>query len=273
MSTKAEILATLDSARSDLERALAQLQELPALDWTTVRCAAHTLGNYLNITFACIELLKGALSDHPDPEVKLWLQGLERTTELMTYTARQLTNASAASDVPLLAEKVNLSLMAQRGAAIYESMANNKDLRFVCEQSGSAVVWADRIALAAVLDNLFSNSVKYSPPGKEIRVRFRSEAGQVVCTVEDEGPGLSVEDQARLFQQGVRLSSIPTGGETSTGFGLYIAKRLVERMGGAIWCDAAPGQGSRFSFRLPAFQEHQIRSGRSEPEPERAGQT
>jgi signal transduction histidine kinase len=271
MSTKADIIATLDTARSDLERALAQLQELPALDWMTVRCAAHTLGNYLNITFACVQLLKDALKDHSNPEVHAWLLALERTSDLMTYTARQLTNASAASDLPLLPDKVNLSLMAYRGTTIYDSLANNKNLRFVCEKSDSALVRADRIALATVLDNLLSNAVKYSPPGKEIRVRFRTEPGYVVCTVEDQGPGLSAEDQARLFQQGVRLSSTPTGGETSTGFGLFIAKRLMERMGGDIWCESAPGQGCRFSFRLPAFEENEPRSGQSDPEPKQPG--
>jgi signal transduction histidine kinase len=272
MATRAEIMATLDSARSDLERAVAQLHELPSLDWATVRCAAHTLGNFLNITYACVQLLKDALEDHPNAEVHAWLQALERTTDLMTYTARQLTNASAASDVPLLPEKVNLSLMAQRGTTIYESMANNKDLRFVFEKSDSALVWADRIALAAVLDNLLSNGVKYSPPGKEIRVRIQTEPGHVICTVEDQGPGLSPEDQARLFQQGVRLGSTPTGGETSTGFGLFIAKRLIERMGGKIWCETAPGQGCRFSFRLPAFAEKHPRTGHADPEPQQAAQ-
>lgn len=271
MSTKAEIIATIDAAKTELEQAMGQLAEMPELDWGTVRCAAHTLGNYLNISNACVQLLAMALVDHPDAEVRVWLESLERTNELMIYISRQLTNASAASEVPLQFEKVNISLMTQRAVAFYQAMAERKHLESLCETSAPAYVRADRIGLATVLDNLLSNAVKYSPPGKQIRARVKTAAGAVVCTVEDEGPGLSPENQARLFQKGVRLGSRPTGGETSTGFGLFIAKRLVERMGGSIWCDSAPGQGCRFSFRLPAFVEQPLPEAQpSDPRASRA---
>ncbi len=255
MSTKAEIVASINSAKDELDQALAHLAELPVLDWETVRTAAHTLGNYLNITNACVQLLQMTLTEYPDPEVQTWLQSLERVTDLMIFVSRQLTNASAATDVPLVPEKVDLSVMVRRVALYYESLANQKRLQIVCEGPESAEVQADRIALAAVLDNLFSNAVKYSPVGKRITARLKTEQGMVICSIADQGPGLTVADQARLFQQGVRLSSVPTGGESSTGFGLYIARRLVERMGGSIWCDTAPGQGCKFSFRLPGFTE------------------
>ena len=189
MSIKSEIIASIDAAESDLEQALTQLAELPSLDWGTVRCAAHTLGNYLNISNGCVDLLKMTLVDHPDAEVHGWLQTLERTTELMTYISRQLTNASAASDVPLLSEKVDLSLMAQRASAFYETMANNKNLQILFEPRDPAHVRADRIALATVLDNLLSNAVKYSPARSRIGVRVKTEPGHVVCTVEDQGAG------------------------------------------------------------------------------------
>jgi len=162
---------------------------------------------------------------------------------------------SSAGDVPLLPEKVDLSLLAQRATAFYETIANNKKLHFLCQQGAPAHVRADRIALAVVLDNLLNNAVKYSPPEKEIGIRVKTEPGHVVCTVEDQGPGLTTEDQARLFRQGVPLSSTPTGGETATGFGLFVAKTLIERMDGSIWCETAPGHGCKFSFRLPAFEE------------------
>jgi signal transduction histidine kinase len=259
MSTKSEIVASIEAAQVELEQALAKLDTLPALDSGTVRTTAHTLGNYLNITSACVQLLQMALVDHPDPEVKMWLLSLERTSELMAHLARQLTNASAATDVPFVPEKVNLAVMARRTAAFYETMANSKKLQILAELQQPADVRGDRIALAAVLDNLLSNAVKYSPPGKRIVVRVTNEPGHVLCTVTDEGPGLSATDQARLFHQGARLSPTPTAGESSTGYGLYIAKRLIERMGGSIWCDTGPGQGCKFSFRLPRFEEDQPR--------------
>jgi signal transduction histidine kinase len=58
-----------------------------------------------------------------------------------------------------------------------------------------------------------------------------------------------------LFQKGVRLTPTPTGGEPSTGYGLAVARHLIEKLDGAIWCESTLGQGCCFSFRLPAFEE------------------
>jgi two-component system sensor histidine kinase/response regulator len=104
------------------------------------------------------------------------------------------------------------------------------------------------------LDNLLSNAIKYSPPGKRIWIQVRQDRDSVVCSVQDEGPGLSQEEQARLFQRGVRLSPVPTAGEPSTGYGLAVAKELSERLHGEIWCVSTPGQGACFLVRLPAYQ-------------------
>jgi len=126
--------------------ALSHVAKLPDLDWGTVRLAAHSLGNYMNITAGCVQLLGTALAGHPDEEVHGWLRTLERTTELMISVSRPLTNASAASDVPLHFEKVDLALLAQRATAFYETVAKNKYLQFLCQRSGPAYAWADRVA-------------------------------------------------------------------------------------------------------------------------------
>ena len=86
---------------------------------------------------------------------------------------------------------------------------------------------------------------------------MHGELTSVVCSVRDEGPGLSQEDQAKLFQRGVQLSSVPTGGEPSSGYGLAVAKELIDKLGGDLWCESTLGTGARFSFRLPVFQEKQ----------------
>ena len=108
------------------------------------------------------------------------------------------------------------------------------------------------VLVAAILDNLLSNAVKYSPPDKRIWVHVQAVEGGVLCSVQDEGPGLSKEDQRQLFVPGARLSPVPSAGETSSGYGLAIAKRFVQRLGGDIRCVSAPGEGATFSFWLPS---------------------
>jgi signal transduction histidine kinase len=97
-----------------------------------------------------------------------------------------------------------------------------------------------------ILENLVSNAVKYSPPGKEIFVRLKKLPNGVRVEVQDQGPGLSSEDQKKLFGKFARLSAKPTGGEHSTGLGLSIVKKMVEAMNGKVWCESEFGQGATF---------------------------
>ena len=109
--------------------------------------------------------------------------------------------------------------------------------------------------MVQVLENLVSNAVKYSPPGKNIFVRLKRLPAAARCEVQDEGPGLSAEDQKKLFGKFARLSAKPTGGEHSTGLGLSIVKKMVEAMKGQVWCESEPGKGATFIVSLPASVE------------------
>jgi signal transduction histidine kinase len=105
--------------------------------------------------------------------------------------------------------------------------------------------------LREALDNLIGNAVKYSPLGGGIAVSVANEAGDPVIRVADSGPGFLPEDMARLFGRFQRLSAKPTGGESSTGLGLSIAKRIIDLHAGDISVETNHGQsGSTFVVRL-----------------------
>lgn len=253
---KDQIVSSIAKARAELENALFELEKLPAISQSSVFFAAHALNNFLTVTGGTVELLASALANHPDPQVHIGLDALQQATNLMTHTVSQLMNSSTDRDAKLRFEKVELPVMAQRFCMYYDRIAGRKQIR--C-RSGSEVdvppVWTDRVATAAVLDNLLSNAVKYSPPGTQIRIHVSADQDGVTCSVRDEGPGLSEEDQAKLFQPGARLTPKPTGGEISTGYGLAVAKELIQQVGGTIWCQSTLGKGACFSFRLPRYQE------------------
>jgi signal transduction histidine kinase len=253
---KEKIVSALVRARADLNEALYELEKLPAISQSSVSFAAHALNNFLTVTGGTIDLLLLSLADHPDPQVRTWLEALEQATNLMAHTVSQLMYASTSQDARLRFEKVDLPVMVHRFCLYYQRMADQKDIRCLSESTVDVPpVWTDRVAAAAVLDNLLSNAVKYSPPGKRIRVHVSAAQDEVVCEVRDEGPGLTPEDQAKLFQRGVRLTPKPTGGEPSTGYGLAVAKEFVEKLGGTISCESVLGQGSCFSIRLPRYRE------------------
>ena len=114
-------------------------------------------------------------------------------------------------------------------------------------------VRVDSRRCSQILRNLFSNASKYSPHGGEIRFGTEKEEGCLLFRVEDDGPGIPPEDLESVFKPFHRLpSSIPTGGESTTGLGLSIARNLARQHGGELWAESdGPGKGSRFFLRLP----------------------
>ena len=111
---------------------------------------------------------------------------------------------------------------------------------------------ADRQYLQQVYDNLLSNAIKFSPPGKPIEVNLNLEGDAVVTEIVDEGPGLTDEDMNHVFKEYAVLSAKPTGDETSTGLGLSIVKKYVEKMAGEVWYEKNAVEGATFKVRLEA---------------------
>lgn len=253
---KQNVIASINTAKANLERALIEVEHLPSFDPGAFRFAAHAMGNYLAVVQGSIQLLSRELEDHPSATVHRWLDGVQHASNLMTQMIGQLLHSSSTAELKLVCSKFDLATLVLNACQLYQHLAGEKNIGVTVESSlREADVWADGVALAAVLDNLLSNAVKFSPPGKRIVVRLFSESAHFVCNVQDEGPGLSEEDQRKLFQRGVRLSAVPTGGEPSTGYGLAVAKELIDQLGGELWCVSQLGEGACFSFRLPRYVE------------------
>ncbi len=109
----------------------------------------------------------------------------------------------------------------------------------------------DRNRLAEVLQNLLDNAVQYTPPGGHITVRARAVERAVVVTVSDNGIGIPVADQERIFERFYRVDAARSREVGGTGLGLAIARHIVEAHGGRIWAESTVGQGSDFHFSVP----------------------
>lgn len=118
------------------------------------------------------------------------------------------------------------------------------------------IITADPVKLGEALDNLLSNAIKYSPIEEEIEINVNEKSGMAHFEVKDRGPGLTPDEQERVFEKFSHLSAQPTGGETSTGLGLSISKKLIELHGGTIRAESAGKQkGSTFSVDIPLASE------------------
>ena len=107
----------------------------------------------------------------------------------------------------------------------------------------------DEKLLDHILDNLLTNAAKYSEPGKQILFRIASEGGEVRIDIADQGIGIPLKDQPRMFEGFFRASNVDK--RRGTGLGLAIVKKAVESHGGTIGFTSEPGKGTRFSVRLP----------------------
>lgn len=162
-------------------------------------------------------------------------------------------HAVESASLPLAIRSLDLAdeiaIVARRNAVV----AASKGQSIVVEPSAvTCLVEADSGCLAQILDNLFSNAIKFSPSGSEIRVRtsvFQKVFARIEVT--HAGPGIPESERSRLFHKFGRTSVAATGGESSHGLGLSVVKRLVERMRGEVGVDSAPGHGSTFWFTLP----------------------
>jgi two-component system, sensor histidine kinase and response regulator len=253
MTPKAEIVLGIQAAQAELEAVLARLAELPEPALVVVQTTCHALRNYLYVTRGTTQLLQEALQDHPSAEVHGWVDGLLRASELMLDSVGRLEPSAPPSDPRIKWEVVDVGKMARRFSDHYRTAAAAKSISFESLiDATSPLAWTDRVMLASIFESIFSNAVKYSPPRKKITVTVQDSERGVLCTVRDQGPGLSGEDRARLFQPGARLSAKPTGNESSSGYGLVVAKQLADRLGVSLWCVSEPGGGCCFGIAVPS---------------------
>jgi len=251
---KKQLAGSIQSAKESLDKALEALDDIPDLNIRSVSYTAHKLKNYLTVMTAGTDLLAVTLAGRLDPQLHSYIEGLQYTVQLMrNVVCRLLLNANGV-EPPLKLEAVDVSLIAFRAANFYRRKSEIKGTVIDTDlHSGDHIGWIDKIAFAAALDNLLSNAVKYTPRGGHVLVTTDFANEMVSCSVRDNGPGISESDGERLFQEGVKIANTPTAGESSTGYGLLVARDLVERMGGSITCASKPGEGSTFTLFVPRY--------------------
>jgi two-component system OmpR family sensor kinase len=134
--------------------------------------------------------------------------------------------------------------------AVEAARAVDRQRRISLEVSGEVRVSGDAARLRQVFDNLLRNAVIHTPAGTPVHVSVRRDGQRAVITVADEGPGLAVDQSARLFDRFYRGSEARTG--EGTGLGLSIVSALAAAHGGRALVESAPGRGTVFTVELPA---------------------
>ena len=142
---------------------------------------------------------------------------------------------------------VDLAELAGEAAVMLDSTAEERQVIIDLERQDALPAKGEERAVIQILVNLIGNAIRYSPAGATIRVEFSRDQRTASVSVADQGPGIAAADQQRIFERFERAHPKEEG----TGLGLTISRRLARSMGGDVTLDSAPGEGARFTLRLP----------------------
>lgn len=148
-------------------------------------------------------------------------------------------------------QNIDLQELINANINLLSTIANAKNIHISHEIPTNAYAKADKDQIDLVLRNLMSNALKFTPQYGKIQILVSAQDSFWEISVRDTGVGISPERIAKLFVQGNYFSSLGTGGEKGTGFGLWICKEMIEKNGGKIWVESQEGKGSIFTFTLP----------------------
>jgi PAS domain S-box-containing protein len=216
-----------------------------------VAAVSHELRTPLAGIVASLELIKEGAAGELPPDAKRFVDLAHANGERLNELINDVLDLERAESgrLRLELESVDLAPFLEEAAALNAPYAEKYSARLRVEPVAGLSARADRKRLQQIIANLISNGAKFSPKDGEIRLAARrTPEGRVVLTVADRGPGVPEDFKARIFGR-FEQAKHDKGG---TGLGLAICKALVERMGGRIGCDSAPGRGATFFVELPA---------------------
>jgi signal transduction histidine kinase len=217
---------------------------------------AHDLKNPLGVILGRTEMLTELIGAGSSKEsITAQVEHIRDATKRLTSMVDHLISDAMADafDITIRREPVDIAALVSEVAEANKPSAMNKQQVIAVSAPPDRFTMCDSDRMREAIDNLISNAIKYSPIGGKIALLVTHDDAHTIIRVTDEGAGLSPEDLGRLFGRFQRLSAKPTAGESSTGLGLSIVKRIIDMHGGKVIADSAgPGQGSTFAIVLPA---------------------
>lgn len=251
----AERTDELQQKNRELLAANQELNKLNQEKTEFLRIAALDIKKPLSSIQELSVLIQRSFDTFPKEKLIKLVRIIELSSQRMVGLIRNLldVNAMETGDIDLSLGLFDFRPSLQFLRDDYVELAGDKGIKlhfqFPAEEEYKLLV--NKGATLQVLDNLISNAIKYSLPGKHIYIRISQRDYFMRCEVQDEGPGLSQEDQVRLFGKFARLTPRPIGDEHTIGLGLFIVKKLVEAMNGNLWCESELGKGSTFIVEFP----------------------
>jgi signal transduction histidine kinase len=253
-SSLMEMNHELSNLSRQQQKSNAELQRLNELKNQFLGMAAHDLRNPIANIYAYTSLFLDDEERQIAPDMRQVLTDLRSLSEFMLHLISDLLDITVIEmgRLQLDTQPVEPVSLLQQVISLNRLFAQRNKIELVAEiASLPALIRIDPHKLKQVLNNLISNGIKFSPPGSSVLLQAVLAGDRLRITVRDQGPGLSQQEQEKLFKPFGRGNARPQHGESSTGLGLAISRRIVEAHGGEIGVISEPGKGATFWFELP----------------------
>ena len=235
-----------------LEKQNEALSELNREKDSLINIVAHDLKSPLSKTKGLMTLLP-TMSPF-NPQQQKVAEMIDKTLDDGDRLIRDLLDISQAEGSTSSFHPIDFELnqLLNTIIATYQEAAEKKHIKMTIKsESGPIQLHTDDSFVTRVFDNLLSNAIKYSANHTEIIIESGINGQKAWFSVQDQGPGFSPEDKAKMFRKFQRLSARPTGGESSNGLGLAIIQLLANKLQASIELDTALGKGSKFIIQFP----------------------
>jgi len=234
-----------------LLRDITRQKEVEDLKNDFVMAASHELRTPLTSMGMSIDLLLEHVAPKLNPKDKDLIRTAHEEVQRMKALVNDLLDLSKmeAGKITLDLDTMDIQLIFDQIKDVFKKQVEVKRVNLTSDLPETLpAVKADENKIMWVLTNLVSNALRYVRPEGSIKVTADKISSYVHISVADDGPGIPLEYQSKIFQKFVQVNGQEPGG---TGLGLAICKEIVRAHRGTIWVESAPGHGSVFTFTLP----------------------
>ena len=247
MAAAAERELALHLARSRADAEAARAKALVTQRESLMASVAHDLGTPLQL----VQLVSWQLRQSASPAQVPLVERLMHAGEAMRRLARDLVREHSLTDQGRSVQRLDVAELLQDAVSMMQPLADRAGIALQRLEGPSAAVIADHAEMLRIFANLIGNALKYTPAGSTVLLQSRAgEAGQVVLSVADDGPGMSESDRAKVFTPGWQGADGQARGD-GAGLGMAIVRTLVLRNQGSAAIRAAPGGGTQVELTLP----------------------
>jgi signal transduction histidine kinase len=244
-------------ANKALQKDIERRAELERMKDDFVSLASHQLRTPLTAVKWLIETLQGETLGALKRKQKEYLEKIYGVNEQMIalvsdmLTTFRIEAAGTSRDPVVASAAIDEAIVLLAEAA----RKNKITIRSDAAADSSAVVESDQELIKIILESFLSNAVHYSRPGSEVICGVKKNGTEVIFSIQDSGIGIPESEKGQVFERFQRASNAKRHKPDGTGLGLYIARRVADKIGGRVWCESEEGKGSTFYLALSTNPE------------------